>query len=273
MGMQVSNSMTAIQAMRDANKDATTASQRISTGLRINRAGDDPGGLSRATTLKAEISSFSQVKTNLAASNSVLNQVDGSLSKISSILIEMKDLAQLSASENDATIRANYQTAFDSYLEDINSLASNTLVSGSSVLDGTTESIDVQVGVNAGDKKTLTFFDSSTDGLSITGLDISTTTNDAASALTILETAIDTTSSRLSTIGAYQNSLSIRGDFIDSTVLNKTIEYQGLMNADLATETANLAAAQIRQDAATAMLSQSFRLDQDLVNYLLHSLD
>jgi flagellin-like hook-associated protein FlgL len=45
------------------------------------------------------------------------------------------------------------------------------------------------------------------------------------------------------------------------------------MNADLATETANLAAAQIRQDAATAMLSQSFRLDQDLVNYLLHSLD
>ncbi len=272
MGIQVSNSMTAMQAMRDANKDAATASQRISTGLRINRAGDDPGGLGRATTLKAEISSFSQVKTNLAASNSVLNQVDGSLSKISSILIEMKDLAQLSASENDATIRATYQSAFASYLEDIDSLASNTKVSGSSVLDGTTASINVQVGINSGDTKTLTFFDSSTEGLSIDSLDISTT-GGASTALTTLETAIDTTSSRLSTIGAYQNSLSIRGDFIDSTVLNKTIEYQGLMNADLATETANLAAAQIRQDAATAMLSQSFRLDQDLVNYLLHSLD
>lgn len=272
MGIQVNNSMTALQAMRDATKDVSTASQRISTGLRINRAGDDPGGLGRAIALKAEISSFSQVKTNLAASNSVLNQVDGSLSQISSILIEMKDLAQLSASENDATIRATYQSAFASYLQDIDSLASNTKVSGSSVLDGTTSSIDVQVGINAGDTKTLTFFNSTSTGLSINSLDISTTAG-ASTALTTLDTALDTTSSRLSTIGAYQNSLSIRGDFIDSTVLNKTIEYQGLMNADLAAETANLAAAQIRQDAASAMLSHSFRLDQDLVNYLLHSLD
>jgi len=272
MEIQVNNSMTAIQAMRDATKDAATASQRISTGLRINRAGDDPVAFIRTTKLKAEISSFSQVKTNLAALNSVLNQVDGSLSQISSILVEMKNLAQRSASENDATIRATYQSAFASYLQDIDSLASGTTVSGSSVLDGTTASITVQVGINAGDTKTLTFFNSKTDALSIDSLDISTT-GGASTALTTLGTAIDTTSSRLSTIGAYQNSLSIRGDFIDSTVLNKTIEYQGLMNADLAAETANLAAAQIRQNAATAMLSQSFRLDQDLVNYLLHSLD
>jgi len=274
MGMQVSNSMIAAKAISDATKDVNKASERIATGLRVNRAADDPGALSQANKLKAEISSFDRVKTNLSESNSLLSQVDGSLSQISSILVEMKDLANLSASENDATIRANYQAAFASYLEDINSIASGTLLDGSSILDGSRNpnTAVIQVGINASDTKTLTFFDSSTTGLSIASLNISSTAG-AGDAITALGSAIDTTASRLSTVGAYQNSISIIGDFVDSSVLNKTLQYQGLMNADLAAETANLAAAQIRQDAASAMLAQSFRLDRNLVNYLLHSKD
>jgi flagellin len=260
----------ALNALRLASADATRASERISSGLRINRSSDDPAGLSLATTLVTEIGGYNQVKTNLTTTISKVEQVGDSLSSISTILSSMKALALTSVSASNDTQRATYQTAFAAYMSDINTLASATTINGSSVLDGTTSSITVQVGIKTTDTKTLSFFNSSSTGLSIDSLSISTAST-AAAAYAALDTPINTNISRTATVGAYESALGYLSDFADSMVLNSTAGYDNIMTADLAQETANLAAAEIRQNASTAMVAQSNTLSKEMVDFLLQS--
>lgn len=270
MAIGINTPYGALNALRVASVDATRASERISSGLRINRSSDDPAGLSLATALATEIGGYTQVKSNITSAISKVEQVSDSLSSISSILSSMKALALSSISASSDTDRAVYQTAFASYIDDIDTIASSTTISGSSVLDGTTSSVTVQVGVETTDTKTLTFFNSSSSGLSISNLSIATAAS-AATTYAALDTPIDTTSSRIATVGAYESGLGYLGDFADSMILNTTAGYDNIMSADLAQETANLAAAEIRQSASTSMVAQTNTLSKELVDFLLQS--
>ena len=126
------------------------------------------------------------------------------------------------------------------------------------------------MGIETTDTKTLTFFNSSSSGLSISNLSIGTAAT-AAAAYAALDTPIDTTASRIATVGAYESGLGYLGDFADSMVLNTTEGYDNIMSADLAQETANLAAAEIRQSASTSMVAQTNTLSKELVDFLLQS--
>jgi flagellin len=262
----------ALRALRVATADAAQASERISTGLKINRASDDPVGLMRANQLSVEIGSYTQVKSNLTAAAYIVEQVGDSLTSIAEILASMQALALTAVSSSSSTDRATYQVAFESYLDDIDTLASNTTVNGSSVLDGTTSSVSIQVGIDSGDTKTLNFFNSSTAaaGLAITTLDISTTAG-ASTAYTTLSTAIDTTDSNIVAVAAYDSSIGYLSDFVDSMILNQSAEYSSVMTADLAEEAANLASAEIRQNASLAMVAQTNTMNKELVEFLLDS--
>ncbi len=271
MAIGINTPYGALNALRVASNDATKASERVSSGLRVNSASDDPGGLSLATSLSTSIGGYSQLKRNLALTVSKVEQVSDSLTSISSILSSMQTLADYSrTSTTTSTERAAYQTAFASYLTDINTIASATTIAGSSVLDGTTTSVTVQVGLDTSDTKALTFFNSSTSGLSISSLSIASAT-DAATAYTTLTTAIDTTTARIATVGAYESSLGYLSDFADAMVLNMTTGYDSIMSADTAQETVNLAAAEIRQNSSAAVVAQSNTLSKEMVDFLLQS--
>ncbi len=271
MAIGINTPYGALNALRVATADATKASERISSGLRVNSASDDPAGLSLATSLSTSIGGYSQLKRNLTLTISDVEQVSDSLTSISSILSSMQTLADYSrTSTTTSTERAAYQTAFASYLTDINTIASGTTIAGSSVLDGTTTSVTVQVGLDTSDTKALTFFNSSTSGLSISSLSIASAT-DAATAYTTLTTAIDTTTARIATVGAYESSLGYLSDFADAMVLNMTTGYDSIMSADTAQETVNLAAAEIRQNSSAAVVAQSNTLSKEMVDFLLQS--
>ncbi len=270
MAIGINTPYGALNALRVASADATKASERISSGLRVNRASDDPAGLSVATSLATEIGGYTQVKSNLTLAITKVEQVGDSLSSISTILSSMKALALASISASSDSDRATYQTAFSSYMDDIDTLASATTIAGSSVLDDASASVTFQVGVETTDTKTLTFFDSTSSGLSISGLDISNAT-DAATAYADLDTAIDTTTTRIATVGAYESALGYLSDFADTMVLNLTAGYDSIMSADLAAEATNLAAAEIRESSATAIVAQSNSLSKELVDFLLQS--
>ncbi len=271
MAIGINTPYGALNALRVASNDATKASERVSSGLRVNSASDDPGGLSLATSLSTSIGGYSQLKRNLALTVSKVEQVSDSLTSISSILSSMQTLADYSrTSATTSTERAAYQTAFASYLTDIDTIASATTIAGSSVLDGTTTSVTVQVGLDTSDTKALTFFNSSTSGLSISSLSIASAT-DAATAYTTLTTAIDTTTARIATVGAYESSLGYLSDFADAMVLNMTTGYDSIMSADTAQETVNLAAAEIRQNSSAAVVAQSNTLSKEMVDFLLQS--
>ncbi len=272
MAIGINTPYTALRALRTAVADSAQASERISTGLRINRASDDPAGLVQANQLAVDIGGYTQVKSNVATALTYVEQVDDSLTSIADILASMKALALSSMSASSDSVRSTYNTAFLAYMDDLDTIASATTINDDSVLDGTSTSVKIQVGINSGDTKTLTFWNTSTgsSGLNISSLSIDSATN-AATAYSSLDTPIDTVDARLVAVGAYETSLGYIGDFVDNMILNSTTAYDNVMSSDLAAETANLAAAEIRQNSATAMVAQANSLNQDLVDYLLKS--
>jgi flagellin len=266
-----SSSYIAASALNKANTDAGTAQQRISTSEKINSAKDDPAGYARAIKLKSYIGSYSKAIDNINSGVNLVQSVDSSLSQVSEILTKMRELAVQAAGENNATTRATYQTTFSSYLDDLGKVVANTTYNGSSVMDGTTTSVDVQTGIDSGSTKTLTFSNMSTgaSGLNISGVDLSTSTATASTAITSIDSALTTATGYMTTIGAYENSLSFSSELNSQNIQNKQNEYGGIMNADLAKEATNLAAAQIRQSSAAAMVAQGNLMNREMVSYLL----
>jgi len=264
-----STSMSATYALNRANSAAAQASERISTTQRINSAKDDPAGYAKAVKLKAEIGSFTKAIDNINAGISLVQSVDDSIVQVSEILVKMRELAVSAAGENNATTRATYQTTFSSYLTDITNIVSRTTYNGASVLDGTTASVDVQTGINASETKTLTFFNMSTTSLGISTVDLSTSTANASAAISTIDTAISTTAGYLTSVGAYENALSFTNELANSNIQNKTKQFGNIMNADMAAEATNLAAAQIQQSSAAAMVAQGNLMNREMVSYLL----
>ena len=140
-------------------------------------------------------------------------------------------------------------------------------------MDGTTASVDVQTGIDSGSTKTLTFsnMSSGASGLNISGVDLSTSTATASTGITTLDTAITTATSYMTTIGAYEDSLSFSSELNNQNIQNKQSEYGSIMSADLAKEATNLAAAQIRQSSAAAMVAQGNLMNSEMVGYLLRA--
>jgi flagellin len=260
--------LVALQGLRSANADMNKASERLATGLRINKAGDDPAGFGKASALKAQIASFAQVKKNISGAVSDLDKVGGALTSITDFLVEMRTLAMSAASETDTGILAAYNASFVELRTGINQIAANTKFGDEAVLSTAPASKSVQIGINSGDVKTMAFSAATAGALSITGLSLATS-GGASSALTALDSAIETVSSRLATVGGYQASLEVSSELADSEILSRTTQYRDIMDADLAVEATNLAAARIRQDASTAVLAQANSMNRTITDYLL----
>ena len=280
IGSYNEDAFNAVRAMTKANAAVTQASERISSGLRVNHAADDPAGLALATRLQAQVTSNSKVMDNLYQGVAVTQIVDDSLSQINDLLTNMKTLALSSATSTvDSTQRAINQAQFEDYRNTINSIANSALWNGSSLLNGDTTSMSIHSGTGSTDTISLTFQSVLSTVLGPTGsklstLDISTQAGATAAidaTTKPIDTAMDTVSSLQGYIGAKQNILEIQSAVASNRMTIQSEAMGRIMNADLAAETANLAAGQIQQEAATAMLTQAVSMNKSLVSYLLNS--
>lgn len=262
-------SLYAIQAANKWADAAATSSERISTTLRINHSSDDPSGLMMATTLSAELRSYTSAITNIHSGISAVQMVDASLTSITTYLTDMRTLAVSAASASSATALAAYQTSFSSYRDDIDNVATYTTLHGASLMDGSTTTLDIQAGIASGDSRTLSFSSATAASLGLSALDVST---DASTAITTIDTALETIASYQSKMGAYETLLDARETLANTMVLNKTSAYGHLMDADLAAETTALASAQIGQEAATAVMVQANTISKEIVSYLLQGM-
>jgi flagellin len=214
------------------------------------------------------LGSLYQVKRNIADGLSSLEKVGDSLSTIADYLVEMRSIALAASAESDTEVIANYQDQFDEYVDSINEIAIDTKWADDSVLDGTSTSESVQTGINSGDQKTLTFSSVSAGGLSVSAITLS---SGGANGITTIDSAIDTVAGKLSQLGGYQRSLEGSLDLADSNIISKSAQYGNIMNADLALEATNLAAARIRQDSAAAVLAQANSMNRTIADYLLNA--
>jgi flagellin len=270
-------------ALNSATFDANKAAERISTGKRINRASDDPSGLIRALTIKSDIGSYTKALDNINAGTEAMDKIATALASIYEILTEMKSLttsARLSTATDDDI--AAYQTSFIDYISDITTLSNQVTVAGDTVMDGTTDTVTIQVGIATSSTREFDYVDTSIATLKLdTGTvafansantySTSTVTTPAAAAYSAVDDAMDMVAGYISTIASAQIVLDVNTDFVNSMIKNNSIAYGKIMDSDIAKETANLASAQVRQSSAAAMMAQSNSMTKDIVNYLLKS--
>ncbi len=133
----------------------------------MNRAGDDPAGLAKASTLKAEIASFGQVKKNINSALSELGGVTSGISTILDYLTEMRTLAVAASGESSEAVRASYASQFTELIAGIDEVTKAVKFNGVAAIGLGAGATAVQVGINATDVKSLTFSAASASALAI----------------------------------------------------------------------------------------------------------
>ena len=255
------NALFAQNALKINNRDLSKSIQQLSTGSRINSAGDDAAGMAIASTMTAQIRGLNQAVRNANDGISMLQTADGAMSQQSNILQRMRELAvQASTGTYSSTQRGYLQTEFSALTTELSNIASQTTWNGISILDGTggtSGSFKIQVGTASGETITVAISNvtTSSSGLSVSG-DISTASG-ATTAITTINTALDTLNSARATIGAGINQLTYAADNMSNTITNYAASKSQIADTDYATATSNMARAQIIQQAATAMLAQA----------------
>ena len=264
------DSLRALTGLSQASAKVSQASERISTGLRINRASDDVGGMAVANGLKTQIGSYNKVLDNVSQASTVTQLIDTSLSQIVDILGYMRVAAVASESDTlSVAQRTAYQDEMDAYATSIDTIATNSTWNGTSLMTAAS-TMNIQTGVNSGGTTTLSFDEITSSELAVDSL-LTTSTATAGLAVTAIDDALDTVSTYQSYVGSMANVMESQYNVATSAITNYSAAYGSIMDADYASETANLASAQIQRDGATAMLVQGNGMNRSLVDYLLSS--
>ncbi|MNM53741.1 Flagellin [compost metagenome] len=264
-----------------ALKTQETAFNRISTGLKINSAKDDPNNLGQSEMLRLQIRGLQAAGRNLQDGASMIQTFDGALSSVSESLTRMKELVvQGSTGSLNSEDKANIQKEIDQLKEHINSVTKNTEFNGVKLLDdqNVTDNnkpgfITTSVGANVGELAKIPTFNTSTTMLGKDGVGYLEEVNllDENSKdknLEIIDSAVNSVNSMRSKYGAVQNkfeSLSQGLGEISQSVENAE---SSLRDADIAEEMMNYSRDSILVNSSIAMMVQTNKLPQDVLQIL-----
>jgi flagellin len=252
---------------RMANSMLHTSMERLSSGKKINNASDDAAGLAISTRMTAEVRGMNQAIGNSNNGIALIQTASGALNETSNVLVRVRELAvQAASGTNSSTDNAAIQTEVTQLLGQIDSISSSTDYNGTKLLDGTA-SLNIQTGVNTGQKVSLAIGDMSSTGLAIGAVSLATQAG-ATAALATLDTAIQTVSTQQATLGAVQNRLSSTVNNLTTAVTNLTAANSQISDTDFSAETTKLASAQIISQASTAMLAQANQSQQGVLKLL-----
>jgi flagellin len=271
----ISTNIAANSAVRYLNINSnqeTSALSKLSSGSRIVAASDDAAGLAISTRISSDITTLQQAATNVAQATSILQTADGGASNISDILARMKSLA--SESDSGTTTddsRAYIQSEFKQLIDEVDSIASGTRYSGTSLLDGSsasfTSGVSVMVGSSSSDTISITLSNLSSSSLSISSLDVSTQSG-AESAIASLDSAIDTVSSARAEIGAQESRFNFSADSISTQTQNLQSANSAIRDVDIASEQATLSSAEVKTQAAVSAETAANQMPQYLLKLL-----
>ncbi|MBN2801390.1 MAG: flagellin FliC [Deltaproteobacteria bacterium] len=259
-------SSNALNHLNNTNRSLSNSFRKISSGLRISRAGDDAAGLAVAENLSSAGGSLRQAARNTNDGISVIQTAEGATAEVGNILKRMRELAVQSSSETLADgERAYIQDEYVQAAGEVDRIAAVTNFNGVALGDGSTTSIDVQVGIDntANDRIAITLGDltSTTLGVDTGSVDLSTSAG-AQTALTTIDTALDTVSGYRSDFGASQNRLESALNNLETYTENLSAAESQIRDADFAYETAEMAKFQIMQQAGIAVLGQANAMNQ-----------
>lgn len=266
MGLRVNTNIASLNSQRHlrlTRQNLDKSIERLSSGSRINRAGDDAAGLAISENLRAQIRGLQQAERNAQDGVSLVQVAEGGLHEISSILIRLRELAVQSASDTvGPTERKFLNGEYEALLSEVDRIANATEYNKISLLNGTGTVFDIQVGTrNNPNVDRITFFDSSSADVSPVALGINlTSVADKASAqntLSAIDNAIISVSSIRADFGAMQNRLQSIINNLAISVENMAAANSRIRDTDIASETAELTKNNILMQAGTAVLAQA----------------
>ena len=259
MGLRVNTNIASMTAQRNL-MSVTGRLQgnfaRLSSGLRIASASDDAAGLGISERMRSQIRSFAVAGRNAQDGVSLTQTSEGAMQEISNNLNRMRELAVQAANGTLTTgDRAVLDAEYQELITEIDRVANQTAFNGLNILDGSTASIDIQVGVNSGEVINVAFADVTAGNLSLTGNILDVTA--ASAELAVIDTAVDDVTTARGNLGAAQNRMTSAIASIANTRENLSAAESRIRDVDIALETADLTRNTIMQQAATSILAQA----------------
>ena len=261
MGIRINTNVSSLNTQRHLAKNSAsfkTSMEKLSSGLRINRAGDDAAGLAISEGLKADIRALDQAARNGADGISLVQTGEGALDEVSNILLRMKELAEQSMNGTlSDTDRGYLDSEYTALSDEIDRIAAGTEFNGVSLLDGNLD-VDIQVGIGTASSDSVnvalsTNMDASGVGISA-AID---SASDAGTALGEIDDAIATVTEARADFGAVQNRLESSIRNISMTSENLSAANSRIRDVDIAAETSKMTSSQILQQAGVSMLAQA----------------
>jgi flagellin len=264
MSLRINNNVDAVQAHRhlSATSDAVSQSmERLSSGLRINKAADDAAGLGISEKMRSQIRGLAQAQRNIQDGVSMVQTAEGNLDEVHSILQRIRELAVQYRNGSLSSAGKNaIQSEVDQLSAEITRIGNAAVFNGVSLLSAST-TVTFQVGAN----------DNETIAISFSSLATavgSAYSNMATASLAAIDTAVDAVTAMRSGLGAVQNrldhALSVTGIYQE----NLTSAESRIRDVDMAEEMVNLTKNQILQQAGTAMLAQANQAPQSVLSLL-----
>jgi flagellin len=269
VAITINTNVASLDAQRNLSRtqsDQRVNFQRLSSGMRINSASDDAAGLGISVNLQAQVRSLSVAERNTNNAVSMAQTAESALGQVGGILTRMRELAvQGSNGDLGATDRGYLDTEFQSLRSEITRIADSTVFNGRQLLGGAATTITFQVGIQ---NTTSDRIDVGFGGVDLTALGIAATNVSGATAansqaaITSLDTAISTVSSRRALFGASMNRMSSTVSNLQSMRSNMSAAHSRIADVDVADETASMARNQVLSQAAVSVLAQANQAPQ-----------
>jgi len=278
MAISVVTNVSSIRSQRNLAKvtQSTTKNiERLSSGLRINRAGDDAARSAISSQMSALELGLKQADRNANDNISLVQTAEGALNEVGGIVTRMRELAVQAANEGtmDSTERGYLDQEFTLLRSELDRIVNVTEYNGQKLLDGTisgsANALEFQVGMNntSNDRISLSLATTTSTGLGLNDDSLSTSSN-AQAAIDALDTALKTVNTERSTLGATQNRLQMTISNLGNMYENMAASNSRLKDVDVAEESAAFSRNQIISQAATSMLAQANQLPQSALSLI-----
>ncbi len=264
--MNINTNIGSLNAQRQLSRSQNslaTSMERLSSGLRVNNAKDDAAGLAIADRMNAQIKGINVAIRNANDGISLAQTAEGALSTVTDVLQRMRELSvQAQNGTNGVSDLANLDTEYQQLSAEITRIAAQTKFNGTAIIGAGAGAKVFQIGANNGDTLTVTTAAITTVAGGLT------TAAAAATALTAIDTKLDLVTTQRATYGAAMNRMQFAISNLQITGENQSAARGRIVDADFASETANMSRANILQQAGTAMVAQANQLPQLVLQLL-----
>ncbi|MGR1217272.1 lateral flagellin LafA [Metapseudomonas otitidis] len=279
MALSIHTNYSALVTQSSLNRTNSTLAlnqQRLGTGLRINSASDDAAGLQIATRLNAQTRGMGVANRNTGDATSLLQTAEGAFNEITSIVQRMKDLATQSANDtNSAKDRTSIQAEFDQLAKEVENIFGNTTYAGDNLFSDTgkfSKAVNFQIGATAAETLTLdvsadmaTLKKTLTDDLQALKLDDNA---NAKAGITALDSTLDAIGGMRASFGANINRLNHTANNLANMKDNTDLARGRILDADIATESANMTKNTMLMQSGISMLKQAGQMPSLVMSLL-----